>query len=114
MYTNKNKQFFTLGPHASKLKTSTVCAAVVNTNPVWLLELQSLTNRVQPAMPTVNVTLPTFAAAAPLPWAPNPAAVDRYLLPAGRPAANPPHATAEVDRRHRQTDRRTDGHQTLT
>jgi len=32
-------------------------------------------------------------------WAPAPAAVDRYLLPAGRSAANPPHAGAAVDRR---------------
>ena len=39
-------------------------------------------------------------------WAPAPAAVDRYLLPAGRSAANPPHAGAAVDRR-------TDGRTTL-
>jgi len=26
-----------------------------------------------------------------------PATVDRYFLPAGRPAANPPHATAALD-----------------
>ena len=30
------------------------------------------------------------------------------LLPARRPAANPPHATTAVDRRDRWTDRRTD------
>jgi len=30
--------------------------------------------------------------------APAPAAVDRYILPAGRSAANPPHAAAAVDR----------------
>jgi len=42
-------------------------------------------------------------------WAPAPAAADRYLLPAGRSATNPPHAAAAVDR----WDRRTDGRQTL-
>jgi len=36
------------------------------------------------------------------------AAVDRYLLPARRSAANPPHAAAAVDRRGRPTDGRTD------
>ena len=50
-------------------------------------------------MAAVNMTLqPTFAAVAP--WCsavaaagrPVPAAVDRYLLPTGRPAANPPMA----------------------
>jgi len=35
------------------------------------------------------------------------AAVDRYLLPARRSAANPPHAAAAVDRRGRPTDGRT-------
>jgi len=35
-----------------------------------------------------------------------PAAVDRYLLPAGRSAANPTAAVAAVDRRDRQTDGR--------
>jgi len=40
--------------------------------------------------------------------APAPAAVDRYILPAGRSAANPPHAAAAVDRTDRQTDGRTD------
>jgi len=35
-------------------------------------------------------------------------AIDRYLLPAGHSAANPPHAAAaSVDRWDRQTDRRT-------
>ena len=40
------------------------------------------------------MTLPAFAAerrAA----APAPAAVDRYVLPAGRSAANPPHAAVD-------------------
>ena len=37
------------------------------------------------------------------------AAVDRYLLPAGRSAANPPHAAAAIDRWDRHT---TDGHRT--
>jgi len=46
----------------------------------------------QPATVAVNVTLPAFAAAAPLLLA----TVERYLLPAGRPAANLPHATAAV------------------
>ena len=37
--------------------------------------------------------------------APSPAAaIDRYLLPAGPAAANPPHAAAAVDRWDRQTD----------
>ena len=40
---------------------------------------------------------------------PAPPALDRYFLHAGRPAANPPHATTTVDRRDRQTDRQTDG-----
>ena len=38
------------------------------------------------------------------------AALDRYLLPAGRPAVNPLHAAAAVDR----WDRRADGHRTVT
>ena len=37
-----------------------------------------------------------------------PAAVDRYILPTGRSAANPPAAVAAVDRWDRQTDERTD------
>ena len=37
------------------------------------------------------------------------AVVDRYLLSAGRSAANPPHAAAAIDRRDRQTNRRRDG-----
>jgi len=36
--------------------------------------------------------------------APVPAAIDRYLLPAGCSAANPPTAAAAVDRWDRQTD----------
>jgi len=35
------------------------------------------------------------------------AAIDRYLLPAGPTAANPPHAAAESE-----LDRQTDGHST--
>jgi len=36
-------------------------------------------------------------------------AIDRYLLPAGRPAANPPHrAATAIERWDRQTDGRTD------
>jgi len=59
----------------------------------------------------VNMTLPAFAAerraAAPLLLGAG--AVDRYVLPAGRSAANPPHAAASVERWGRQTDRETDG-----
>ena len=40
-------------------------------------------------------------------WRPTAAATDRYLLPAGHPAANPPHTAAAVDRQDRQTDGRT-------
>ena len=36
-----------------------------------------------------------------------PAATDRYFLPTGRSAANPPAAVAVVDRWDRQTDKRT-------
>ena len=107
-YTNKNKQFLTLGPHASKLKTSTVCAAVVNTNPVWLLELQSLTNRVQPAMPTVNVTLPTFAAAAPLPLGVQPRR-RRSVSPARWAPSSKPAARHCWGQSTAQTDRQMDG-----
>ena len=35
-----------------------------------------------------------------------PPAIDRFLLPTGRSAANPQHAAAAVDRWHRQTDGR--------
>jgi len=54
---------------------------------------------VQPSTAAVNVTLLAFAAERRAATAP--AAVDRYLLPAGRPAANPQH---DADR---QTDGRT-------
>jgi len=37
-----------------------------------------------------------------------PAAIDRYLQPTGRSAANPPHAASALDRWDRHTDRRTD------
>jgi len=40
-------------------------------------------------------------------WAQSPD-IDRYLLPATRSAANPPHAAAAVDWRDIQTDGRTD------
>jgi len=39
---------------------------------------------------------------------PVPAAIDRYLLFAGRSAANPPAAAAVVDRWDRRTDRMMD------
>jgi len=45
-------------------------------------------------------------------WAPAPAEVDRYVLPVGRSAANPPHATPQQmsnDGTERQTDRQTNG-----
>jgi len=68
------------------------------------------------------VTLPTFAAerraavrqaaAAPLLLGTGRAATDRYLLPAGHTAANPPHAAAAVNSWDRQMggrkDRRSD------
>jgi len=42
-----------------------------------------------------------------------PAAIDRYLLPAGRSAANPPAAVSAVDRWDRRTDIYTDGRLTV-
>jgi len=47
------------------------------------------------------VTLPAFAAERACSWyaAPVPAAIDCYLLPAGRSAANPPAAAAAASRR---------------
>jgi len=42
-------------------------------------------------------------------WAPAPAAIDRYVLPAGHLAANSLVAVAAVDRWDRQTDGQTDG-----
>ena len=42
-----------------------------------------------------------------------PAAIDQYLLPAVRLAANPPHAVTAVNRWGRHTDRRLRGQQTL-
>jgi len=67
---------------------------------------------VQPPQSVVSVTLPAFACctarlmhgACPLRA---PAAIDRYLLPAGRSAANQSAAVAAVDRRDRQTDGQT-------
>ena len=58
-------------------------------------------------IPAVNMALPAFAAerraassccGAVAAEQPAPSAVDRYLLPAGRSAANPPHAAATVER----------------
>ena len=48
------------------------------------------------------------AAAAPLLLGAGRAGIDRYLLPAGPTAANPPHAVAAVDRWNGQTDGQTD------
>ena len=59
------------------------------------------------------MTLPAFAAerraAALLLLGAGAPAVDRYDLPAGRSAANPPHAAAAVERWDQRTDGRTDG-----
>jgi len=56
------------------------------------------------------MTLPAFAAERACKYAAL-VAVDRYLLPTGRSAANPPTTAAAVDGCDRQTDRRTrDGH----
>jgi len=54
------------------------------------------------------MTLPAFAAELRRAYSTAPAAFDRYILPARRPAANPPVAVAAVDRWYRQTDGRTD------
>ena len=51
------------------------------------------------------MTLLTFAAGG------HPPAVDRHLLAAGRPAANPPYPAAAASRWDRQT---ADGHPTVT
>jgi len=66
---------------------------------------------VQPPPMAVKVTLPAFPAERRrlLHSARSaPAAIDQYILPARRSAANPPHAAAAVDRPE-QTDGRTDG-----
>jgi len=78
-----------------------------------------LSKSVQPRPSVVNMTLPAFAAAAPCCGAvaaETPelqgarGAGDCCLLPAGRSAANPPHAPLllPVDGTDRRTDRRTD------
>jgi len=58
------------------------------------------------------MTLPAFAAerraAAPLLLTAGRAAIDRYLLPAGRTAANPRQRSAAGELWDRQTDGRTD------
>jgi len=59
---------------------------------------------VQPPTAAVNVTLLAFAAERRAAGRPQPVAADRYLLPSGHQAANPPHAAAAVD-----TDGQTDG-----
>jgi len=61
----------------------------------------------------LNMTLPAFAAECRRPQhsaRSKPTAIDRYLLPAGRSAANPP---AAVDQQDRETDRRPTVAQTL-
>ena len=65
----------------------------------------------KPPPSALNVTLPAFAAERRrLHYCARsaPTAVDRYLLPAGRSAANPPAAVAAVDRWDRRTDGETD------
>jgi len=68
---------------------------------------------VQPHTAARNVTLLAFAAdcraaAAPLLLGAGRAAIDRYLLPAGATAANPPHTAETVDSWGTQTDRQSD------
>ena len=86
--------------------------------PIWgyampSTKLDELQVFVQLSTPVVNVTLLAFAADRHAAVRRSvPAAVDRYLLPAGRPAANPLHASAALDKWYipgRRTDRRTDG-----
>ena len=72
---------------------------------------RSLQVCVQSPASAVKVTLPAFAAERRrlLHGACSaPAAIDRYLLPAGRSAANSPAAMVAVDRWDRRTDGRTD------
>jgi len=75
-------------------------------------KLDELQVFVQLSTPVVNVTLLAFAADRHAAVRRSvPAAVDRYLLPAGRPAANPLHASAALDKWYipgRRTDRRTE------
>ena len=54
------------------------------------------------------MTLPAFAAEHRRACSMAPAVIDRYLLPAGRSAADPPAAVVAVDRWDRETDGRTD------
>jgi len=67
--------------------------------------------RVEPRPSALNITLPAYAAERRL---------QAYRLSIDiccrrpRSAANQPNAAAAVDRRHRQTDGRTDGHRTVT
>ena len=74
-------------------------------------KLDELQVFVQLSTPVVNVTLLAFAADRHAAVRRSvPAAVDRYLLLAGRPAANPLHASAALDKWYipgRRTDGRT-------
>jgi len=63
---------------------------------------------VQPCTAAANATPLAFAAERRTTAAP--AAIDRNRLP----AANPPQASVAIDRSNRQTERRTDGHGTVT
>ena len=80
---------------------------------ILLRDLQTTSISVQLHTPAVNEALPAFAAArraaAPCCCGAGRAAIDRYLLPAGPTAANPPHAAATGE-----WDRQMDGHRTVT
>ena len=87
------------------------CYRIVLRTAVYYKSVISLVPRLS------NMTLPAFAAerraTAPLLVyvALQPAAVDRYHLPARRSAANPPHAAAVAQD---GSDRKTDGHRTVS
>ena len=76
-----------------------------------VLNLSNVQVRVQLPTSAVSVALPAFAAAAPCCYGASAAGrrtpSDRYLPPAGRAAANLPHAAAAVDRWDRRTEGRT-------
>ena len=93
---------------------NTFCSPPVISQSGVIPKLDELQVFVQLSTPVVNVTLLAFAADrhAAVRRSDVRAAVDRYLLPAGRPAANPLHASAALDKWYipgRRTDRRTDG-----
>ena len=69
------------------------------TGALWRLMSSSARKWLQLPTSADNVTLLALAAACP-----QAAAVDRYVVPAGPTAANPPRRHAAVDRVHRPTD----------